>query len=97
MFLKKLLASIMVHGKILLAEKHKGVWLRGRAHPSHGWGHKFKSCNAHQKTAGRRHNVSDLFSCAIEYAVKYELMDIWLLIFYCSLAAQDELLMQNGR
>ena len=93
MFLKKLLASIMVHGKILLAEKHKGVWLRGRAHPSHGWGHKFNSCNAHQKTAGRKLKASDLFSCAI----KYELMDIWLLIFYCSLAAQDELLMQNGR
>ena len=32
---------------ISFAERHTGVWLRGRAHPSHGWGHKFKSCNAH--------------------------------------------------
>ena len=24
-----------------------GDWLRGRAHPSHGWGRRFKSCIAH--------------------------------------------------
>lgn len=24
-----------------------GDWLRGRAYPSHGWGHKFESCIAH--------------------------------------------------
>ena len=55
----------MVHGKILHAEKHKGVWLRGRAHPSHGWGHKFKSCNAHQKLTGRRLIAFDLFRLSL--------------------------------
>ena len=46
-------------GSVLVAWYHTnrcnaatGDWLRGRAHPSHGWGHKFKSCIAHQTSQG---------------------------------------------
>ena len=31
------------------AERQMGDWLRGRAYPSHGWGHKFESCIAHHR------------------------------------------------
>ena len=30
--------------------KSTGDWLRGRAYPSHGWGHEFESCIAHHHT-----------------------------------------------
>ena len=48
------------HAIILSAEKHTGDWLRGRAYPSHGWGHKFESCIAHHRTL-RPEQCSGLF------------------------------------
>ena len=45
--------------------KHKRdsvAWLSGRASPSHGGGHRFKSCSDHQKHAGQMGTSSDLFS-----------------------------------
>ena len=48
------------HAIILSAEKHTGDWLRGRAYPSHGWGHKFESCIAHHRTL-RSEQCSGLF------------------------------------
>ena len=46
---KKVLDKASCHGIINFAEKHTGDWLRGRAYPSHGWGHKFESCIAHHR------------------------------------------------
>ena len=40
------LASMLVFSLL----KSTGDWLRGRAYPSHGWGHKFESCIAHHQT-----------------------------------------------
>ena len=37
------LACVVVYSLL----KSTGDWLRGRAYPSHGWGHKFESCIAH--------------------------------------------------
>ena len=38
-----------------------GDWLRGRAHPSHGWGRRFKSCIAHHLLAETRLVISLVF------------------------------------
>ncbi len=39
------------------------AWLSGRASPSHGGGHRFKSCSDHHETAGQKSFASDLFLC----------------------------------
>ena len=43
------------------AVRQMGDWLRGRAYPSHGWGHKFESCIAHHRKDEAAGN-SGLFS-----------------------------------
>ena len=52
---KKVLDKASCHGIINFAEKHTGDWLRGRAYPSHGWGHKFESCIAHHRNLRSGH------------------------------------------
>ena len=59
-FEKRGLASLGSHAIVAIAEKHMGVWLRGRALPSHGRGHKFKSCNAHHDMNGAGEQSSAL-------------------------------------
>ena len=47
-----------------------GDWLRGRAHPSHGWGRRFKSCIAHHLHAKARLDDSlAFFVCGWRTAV----------------------------
>ena len=46
------------------AVRQMGDWLRGRAYPSHGWGHKFESCIAHHRKDEAAGN-SGLFSFGI--------------------------------
>ena len=45
--LKKTVASLLDRVLLFSLLKSTGDWLRGRAYPSHGWGHKFESCIAH--------------------------------------------------
>lgn len=42
------------------------AWLSGRASPSHGGGHRFKSCSDHHETPGRTGKTSGLFYAEIE-------------------------------
>ena len=56
---KKLVAPPQVLVLVFSLLKSTGDWLRGRAYPSHGWGHKFESCIAHWSIAPYKLRLGD--------------------------------------